>query len=245
MALRISASRPHTWEARASKFFGKGAGSGPDSEWAKSIIQHQIRHIDPKDLIRECLGCGQVFTIAALQIRDGELVAGQATVRRFCSDCAKDRDDKAAYAALAQRYQLTVNEIRRIEYKHRTSIQTDRNVRRDVYRTRTMSVFHLLTLWRAQRGLCALSGLPMALIGAGKLRRPDYLAASIDRINSDRGYEDGNVQWTCWGANLMKQDMPQGEFLAFCRAIAKTHKPKKRRKTAPSLETLFGPDTSA
>lgn len=45
--------------------------------------------------------------------------------------------------------------------------------------------------------------------------------ASIDRINSNKGYSLSNVQWVHKTINKMKCKLSDDEFIAFCKAVAK------------------------
>lgn len=85
------------------------------------------------------------------------------------------------------------------------------------FKSHGLTLADVLALWIKQGGKCALSGQEMRpdLIGLGALRAP-----SLDRIDSSRGYIPGNVQWVCWAVNLMKQDLTQNQFLAWCSEVA-------------------------
>lgn len=48
--------------------------------------------------------------------------------------------------------------------------------------------------------------------------------ASLDRIDSSKGYEVGNIQWTCWDCNQLKSSRPKEKFIYLCNLIAK-HNP--------------------
>lgn len=73
-------------------------------------------------------------------------------------------------------------------------------------------------LWDKQKGLCALTGLPMTHSrGNGRIQTN----ASIDRIDSSVGYEIFNVQLVMWCANRAKGEMQINEFVAMCKAIVK------------------------
>ena len=73
----------------------------------------------------------------------------------------------------------------------------------------TISIEDLQKQWEGQRGLCAISGLPIAI-------KRD---ASIDRIDSREGYVAGNIQWVHKDVNLMKNHFDQGYFIEMCRKI--------------------------
>jgi hypothetical protein len=67
-----------------------------------------------------------------------------------------------------------------------------------------------------QRRRCALTGLPISF---SRTRR-DGRSASIDRIDSTKGYCSGNVQWVHKLVNRLKGDLPESVFLSLCRLIA-------------------------
>lgn len=46
--------------------------------------------------------------------------------------------------------------------------------------------------------------------------------ASLDRIDSKQPYVEGNIQWIHKRVNKMKQDIPEEEFLYWCKEIAKS-----------------------
>lgn len=82
-----------------------------------------------------------------------------------------------------------------------------------------LTVSYLWDLWKKQNGKCALSGLDLQLSishieishGAG--------TASLDRIDSSKGYVDGNVQWVHKDVNFMKQQFTEDRFIQLCELI--------------------------
>ncbi len=73
-------------------------------------------------------------------------------------------------------------------------------------------------LFVAQQGTCALSGLPIEVPRNHTERHK--ATASLDRIDSTRGYEVGNVQWVHKDINRMKNSYDQDYFISMCKAIA-------------------------
>lgn len=47
---------------------------------------------------------------------------------------------------------------------------------------------------------------------------------SIDRINSDIGYEEGNIQWVDKRINMMKGSLSNEEFIELCTKVANYNK---------------------
>lgn len=74
----------------------------------------------------------------------------------------------------------------------------------------------LLDLYEEQKGLCALSGLPMTRSSDNS----EY-SLSIDRIDSESGYTKDNVQLVCWRINTMKSSLSVEMFKWWCKVIAK------------------------
>lgn len=80
-------------------------------------------------------------------------------------------------------------------------------------------------LFDNQREKCALSGVSISFAEtcSGHKRRRET-TASLDRIDSKKGYVSGNIQWVHKTVNLMKQKLTQSEFINWCRLIAETNK---------------------
>ena len=72
------------------------------------------------------------------------------------------------------------------------------------------------TLYLLQGKKCALSGLPLEISDSSQ-----YNTASIDRIDSSKGYEEGNIQWVHKTINFMKRTYSQKHFINMCCAVAK------------------------
>jgi len=78
----------------------------------------------------------------------------------------------------------------------------------------------LLAIHKRQEGLCALSGMRMT---TALTRGRVWTNVSVDRVDSSRGYDVNNVQLVCLAANLMKNNLPQEDFVRWCRVIADKH----------------------
>lgn len=68
-----------------------------------------------------------------------------------------------------------------------------------------------------QDGRCAFTGIP--LIFESKCNRPDG-TASLDRIDSSKGYTKDNVQWVHKDINYIKRDLSDADFIALCKKVA-------------------------
>ena len=73
-------------------------------------------------------------------------------------------------------------------------------------------------LWNESKGLCALTGLKMTLTSSNSSYQ-----VSMDRVDSDKGYEVGNIQLVCLGANRLKHTGTNDEALMFIRDMSRNN----------------------
>lgn len=69
-------------------------------------------------------------------------------------------------------------------------------------------------LFESQNGKCALSGDTL------EITNPKTRTASLDRIDSSKGYYIGNVQWVHKNVNLAKNTLHNNEFIQMCKKVA-------------------------
>lgn len=55
------------------------------------------------------------------------------------------------------------------------------------------------------------------------IKSKTLITASLDRIDSSKGYVIGNVQWVHKTINTMKMDLANSEFIKLCQMVAKNH----------------------
>lgn len=83
---------------------------------------------------------------------------------------------------------------------------------------------YITDLWNRQNSICALSKKEMYLPKEHSLQTRPQCTASLDRIDSDKGYIKGNLQWVTKNMNIMKMDMKQDDFIRECKAVAENFK---------------------
>ena len=83
-------------------------------------------------------------------------------------------------------------------------------------------------LFLRQDRKCALSGLQIEFAKRHPARGHPTHTASLDRIDSKKGYTLDNVQWVHKDVNKMKFDLGQDRFLELCQKIAKWAKKHNR-----------------
>ena len=72
-----------------------------------------------------------------------------------------------------------------------------------------VSIEYLWNLFQEQKQICAITGDYI----------PNIKEASLDRIDSSKGYIEGNVQWVTYQSNLSKHVMTMGQLYEFCRKV--------------------------
>ena len=79
----------------------------------------------------------------------------------------------------------------------------------------------LLEQWNKQGGKCIYSGVNLShpIDGGNNLNK-----ASLDRIDSSKGYIKGNIQFISIACNYAKSTMTHEEMLTFCETIHKFYK---------------------
>jgi len=82
----------------------------------------------------------------------------------------------------------------------------------------TISIKYAWELFLAQDGRCSLTGVPITLNPSSMEKGAS--TASLDRIDSTKGYVRGNVQWTHADINFMKHSLPMKDFVDWCCKVA-------------------------
>lgn len=72
-----------------------------------------------------------------------------------------------------------------------------------------VSIKYLWELFQKQQQICAITGDYI----------PNIKEASLDRINSNLGYTEENVQWVTYQANISKHIMSMEELYKFCKKV--------------------------
>lgn len=93
------------------------------------------------------------------------------------------------------------------------------NKRKRVCKEFNLSIEFLWNLYIKQNRKCALSGLEIKFHSNHKWEDG---TASLDRIDSSKGYIEDNVQWVHKKINIMKNKFDEKEFIDLCCLVSKT-----------------------
>ena len=152
-----------------------------------------------------CKACGQ--TDPALFY-----VSNKRKCKKCCTATSKQRYHnllpiaKAEYKARAGRWQ----DDNMLLYRWRSALS--RAAARNIEFSITEQ--DVSTLWKEQNGICFYTGLPMVMV-----RDNNRFSVSIERKDPSVGYCVGNVVLCCSAVNIMKNDLPTGEFVELVKAL--------------------------
>jgi hypothetical protein len=137
---------------------------------------------------RQCGICGVVKHRSQFDKRHG----------RVCRKCLSDRMKfkRSGSIKMSLNHKLT-------KAKGRKKFSVDINVE------------YLLELWDFQKGLCAVTKIPMITTDTDS-----DLGVSIDRLDNDKGYIVGNVRLTCARVNLMRNTLSDSMLYWWASAIS-------------------------
>ena len=82
-----------------------------------------------------------------------------------------------------------------------------------------ITIKQIWNLFLIQKRKCALTGKEIYF----GIRSNDERTASLDRIDSKKGYTVDNVQWVHKDVNNMKQDYDQKYFIEICKLISRNN----------------------
>ena len=93
--------------------------------------------------------------------------------------------------------------------------------RRNISWSEELTIEYLYELLLKQNKKCALTGLDIDLTESRNISNVNFelMTASIDRIDSSKGYEPNNIQWVHKNINRMKWTFPQNQFIEMCKLI--------------------------
>lgn len=91
-----------------------------------------------------------------------------------------------------------------------------------------ISIEYAWELFLNQNKRCAISGVPINFFYENGKRLHDIKTASLDRVDSSKGYVKGNVQWVHKQVNTIKMDLSDEELVNWCKTIADYQRQKEK-----------------
>ena len=152
---------------------------------------------------RLCVGCREEYQFSrygGLHCRSCHLLHRKQT-KRGIVDETNPKVRKSQYSTARERWIALATNTARHRSVEPSDITTD----------------YMIELWDQQKGLCFYSGLLLKEPTYGILRHP--YSASIDRVDSQKGYIRGNVVWCAWICNRAKSNLSADEYITLCSLV--------------------------
>lgn len=92
-------------------------------------------------------------------------------------------------------------------------------------------------LFEKQKGICNLSGKNIILCQSPEYKNRNLKNASLDRIDSKKGYVNGNLQWIHKDINWMKWHFEENLFLEYCKLITINNRNNNEKNNPSSFSS--------
>lgn len=88
------------------------------------------------------------------------------------------------------------------------------------YKECTITLEDLYKQWQKQNGICPYSGIKLNIATYTKNHKNPIYTASVDRIDSSKGYIPGNIQFVSTCLNYLKSTLSDSDTRFICKCIA-------------------------
>ena len=177
-----------------------------------TVISEPIRGIRTNNIVYQCqCECGNTSYLSSYELRSGKSTQ--------CMECGhKQAQDKHSS-------EYNVGSLTQTKFCKIRKCAFARNIEFNV------SMDYLWKLYLLQDRKCALTGDPL----------PNINEASLDRLDSTKGYIKGNIQWVTKQANISKHTLSMSELYEFCRKVLN----HANQQPSTSLTTCEGSETNS
>lgn len=160
-----------------------------------------------------CDCCGKEFQKPLSEYNRNVLKNRSNYCSRSCSgkSCNKNGKNLGNPKSLPRNPRL--DKYSKFRYYYRNAKRRDKNF--------NLTLEYLEKIWNSQMGKCPYTGINLQLSTYNKNHNNPIYTASLDRIDSNKGYEIGNVQFVSTCINYMKHNMSHEDTLKLCKIIAK------------------------
>jgi hypothetical protein len=169
----------------------------------------------------KCDNCGIEF-----QKPQSEITRNQKLNRKnFCSRTCVGKNNTKNFGDKKSDYDISRHSKNRkdgyTKFRYHFRNISKRNKELDV------TVEDLKEVWNNQKGLCPYLGIELQLNSYGKIKKDPITSASLDRIDSSRGYVKENIQWISRSMNYLKNDMSEQQVFEIMDLIYRQKKGSK------------------
>ena len=192
-------------------FVVENASTMADKRWDKT--KQKYLDIERKGE-KVCEGCNIVKGLNEFKFNENK-EREYKVFNKLCKECFKKnrntkRNEKILNASLKEFFEILLIP----DARNRTNGFNKKNP--DNQREFNITSEYLVNIWEQQQGKCYYSGRDLQYnkikedLPEDKRIHPERV--SIDRIDSKKGYIEGNIVLCCWTANNIKQDLSIEEF---------------------------------
>lgn len=162
-----------------------------------------------------CDNCGIEFEKPVSEIKRNEKLER----KNFCSRTCVGKNNVKNFGELKNRYDISQHsdwkkdEYTKFRYHYRNILKRDKIVE--------ITMDDLKMVWDEQKGKCPYLGIDLVLSSYSRIVIDPVLSASLDRIDSTKGYIKGNIQWISRAMNYMKNGMSNDDMIRVIDLIKK------------------------
>lgn len=166
----------------------------------------------------QCDNCGTEF-----QKPQSEIYRNNKLGRKnFCSRTCVGKNNVKNFGDVKNKYDILKhssnrkNEYTKFKYHFRNILKRNKEI--------DVTIEDLKQIWEKQKGICPYLGIELELSSYSKIKKNPISSASLDRIDSKKGYIKGNIQWISRAMNLLKNDMSDQQVHDIMELIYKQKK---------------------
>lgn len=161
-----------------------------------------------------CNNCGLEFEKAISEIRRNLAIGRNNYCSRKCSGAKNLKNFGDKLKKFSTENQPNYRSIKANPFKYYL-----RNCKRRFRYNINIDLQYLENLWNEQKGLCVYTNIPLKLNTHLKRVKDYRYTASLDRIDSTKGYIKGNVQFVSACINYMKNNLTHDQTIEFINLI--------------------------
>lgn len=169
-----------------------------------------------------CDNCGKEFQKPLSEIKRSALAGRNNYCCRECVGQGLSRIRKGILKGPAN--EKTRQHLKEMCNNRRDNMTPFRYTLRSIkrrFKTVDVDLNDLKEQWERQDGICPFTGLKLTLPEDGNIKNVDFfIRASLDRIDSAKGYIKGNIQFVSTPINFMKNDKSDDEVKSFLKKIS-------------------------
>jgi len=148
-----------------------------------------------------CKNCGVIFKKPLTEIRRSEKFNRPHFCSRTCTGKhnIKNFGDRKSNYDISKHSNNRFDNYTKFKYHYRNILKRNQEV--------GVTIENLKDQWDQQNGICVFTGIELILSSYSKIEKNPIYTASLDRIDSSKGYITGNIRWVSRAINWMKNDM--------------------------------------